>query len=73
MASPVDTANVVADTAHAVTNVVTNKVPNFGVFEQLANYGALGLAALALGAVCWFFIKRQLDENDRLRKKLDEK
>jgi hypothetical protein len=54
------------------TKVVTS-VPHFGVFEQLANYGALGLAALALGAVCWFFIKRHLDENDRLRKKLEDK
>ena len=51
----------------------TAVVPNFGIFEQLSNYGALGLAALALGAVCWFFIKRNLDEQDRLRKKLEEK
>ena len=51
----------------------TAVVPNFGVFEQLSNYGALGLAVLALGAVCWFFIKRNLDEQDRLRKKLEEK
>lgn len=51
----------------------TGQVPNFGVFEQLANYGALGLIALALGAVAWFFIKRHLEENDRLRKKLEEK
>ena len=51
----------------------TTVVPNFGVFEQLSNYGALGLAVLALGAVCWFFIKRNLDEQDRLRKKLEEK
>jgi hypothetical protein len=56
----------------SLTNVVNNNIPNFGVFEQLANYGALGLAALALGAVCWFFIKRHLDEKDRLQRKLDE-
>ena len=54
------------------TKVVTS-VPHFGVFEQLANYGVLGIAVLALGAVVWFFIKRQLDENDKLRKKLEEK
>jgi len=54
------------------TKVVTS-VPHFGVFEQLANYGVLGLAVLALGAVTWFFIKRHLDENDKLRKKLEEK
>lgn len=53
--------------------LTTQAVPNFGVFEQLSNYGALGLIALALGAVAWMFIKRHLDENDRLRKKLDEK
>lgn len=59
----------VADT---VSTAVPSTVPNFGIFEQLANYGALGLAALALGAVCWFFIKRHLDEKDRLQRKLDE-
>lgn len=51
----------------------TTQVPNFGVFEQLANYGALGIAALALGALAWFFIKRNMEEQDRLRRKLDEK
>lgn len=59
----------VADT---VSTALPSAVPNFGIFEQLANYGALGLAALALGAVCWFFIKRHLDEKDRLQRKLDE-
>ncbi len=48
-------------------------VPNFGVFEQLTNYGALGIAALALGALAWFFIKRNMEEQDRLRRKLEEK
>lgn len=56
----------------SVSTAVTNNVPSFGIFEQLANYGALGLAALALGAVCWIFIKRHLDEKDRLQRKLDE-
>ena len=46
---------------------------DFGVFGQLADYGALGLAALALGALAWFFIKRNMDEQDRLRRKLEEK
>lgn len=62
----------VVDTVSNSTTSVPTAVPNFGVFEQLANYGALGLAALALGAVCWFFIKRHLDEKDRLQRKLDE-
>jgi hypothetical protein len=51
----------------------TPAVPNFGVFEQLTNYGALGIAALALGALAWFFIKRNMEEQDRLRRKLEEK
>jgi hypothetical protein len=55
------------------TAVATQAVPNFGVFEQLANYGVLGLAVLALGAVGWIFLKRHLDENDRLRKKLEDR
>jgi hypothetical protein len=49
------------------------KPADFGVFNQLADYGALGVAVLALGALAWLFIKRNLDEQDRLRRKLDEK
>lgn len=45
---------------------------NFGVFEQLTNYGALGLVVLALGYVAWYFIKRNLAEKDRMQKELDE-
>jgi hypothetical protein len=55
------------------TLVTNTTAPHFGVFEQLANYGVLGIAVLAMGALAWFFIKRQLDENDRLRKKLEDK
>ena len=50
----------------------TPAVPNFGVFEQLTNYGALGIVVLALGAAAWFFVKRQMDEKDRLEKKVEE-
>ena len=49
------------------------KPADFGVFNQLADYGALGIAVLELGALGWVFIKRNLDEQDRLRRKLDEK
>jgi hypothetical protein len=45
---------------------------HFGVFEQLANYGALGLVVLALGYLAWFFIKRNLDEKDRLIRRLED-
>ena len=38
---------------------------DFGVFNQLADYGALGLAVLGLGFVAWFLFKRNLDEIGR--------
>ena len=53
------------------TTAVSN-VPSFGIFEQLANYGALGIVVIALGAAAWFFIKRNMDEKERLQNKIDE-
>ena len=47
--------------------------PDFGVFGQLADYGPLGLAVLALGYVAWLFIKRYLDETKQLKEELKEK
>jgi hypothetical protein len=47
--------------------------PDFGVFNQLGDYGPLGLAALALGYVAWLFIKRYLDENKKMKEELTEK
>ena len=44
----------------------------FGVFEQLTNYGALGLVVLALGAVGWYMFKRNMAEKDRMQVKIDE-
>lgn len=54
------------------TTAVSTQIPNFGVFEQLVNYGALGLVVLALGAIGWMFIKKNLAEKDRLQAKVDE-
>lgn len=54
------------------TTAATQTVPNFGVFEQLANYGALGIVALAVGALVWFLIKKNLAEKDRMQAKIDE-
>jgi hypothetical protein len=51
----------------------TTGTPDFGVFAQLADYGPLGLAVLALGYVAWIFIKRHLAEKDRLQEELKEK
>ena len=44
----------------------------FGVFEQLTNYGALGLVVLALGAVGWYMFKRNMAEKDIMQAKIDE-
>lgn len=55
------------------TTAVGSTAPDFGVFAQLADYGPLGLAVLALGYVAWLFIKRYLDDNKRLKEELVEK
>ena len=58
---------LIADTTSSATST------DFGVFEQLADYGPLGLAVLALGYVAWMFLKRHLAEKDRLQEELKEK
>ena len=55
------------------TTAVETTAPDFGVFAQLADYGPLGLAVLALGYVAWLFIKRYLDENKKMKEELEEK
>lgn len=52
------------------TTAVESTTPDFGVFAQLADYGPLGLAVLALGYVAWLFIKRYLDENKSMKEEL---
>jgi hypothetical protein len=55
------------------TTAVETTAPDFGVFGQLADYGPLGLAVLALGYVAWLFIKRYLDDNKKIKEELEEK
>jgi hypothetical protein len=55
------------------TTAVETTAPDFGVFGQLADYGPLGLAVLALGYVAWLFIKRYLDDNKKMKEELEEK
>jgi hypothetical protein len=55
------------------TTAVETTAPDFGVFAQLADYGPLGLAVLALGYVAWLFIKRYLDDNKKMKEELEEK
>jgi hypothetical protein len=52
------------------TTAVEQTTPDFGIFNQLGDYGPIGLAALALGYVAWIFIKRHLAEKDRLKEEL---
>lgn len=40
---------------------------SFGVFEQLAEYGVLGLLTLGLGFVVWWLLRRQLKGEEQLR------
>lgn len=54
------------------TTSVENTAPDFGIFNQLGDYGPIGLAALALGYVAWMFIKRHLAEKDRLKEELQK-
>jgi hypothetical protein len=54
----------------ADTTATTTTTPDFGVFNQLGDYGILGLVTLALGYVGWIFIKRHLAEKDELKEKL---
>lgn len=44
----------------------------FGVFETLTQYGALGVITLGLGAALWFLLKRQIASEDKLKAKVDE-
>lgn len=48
------------------------QVESFGVFETLAQYGALGVITLGLGAALWFLLKRQIASEDRLKSKVEE-
>jgi hypothetical protein len=56
-----------------MTNILLEaSTTGFGVFEQLANYGALGLVVLALGAVGWYMFKHNMAEKDAMQAKINE-
>jgi len=52
--------------------MVLLQAQSFGVFETLAQYGALGVITLGLGAALWFLLKRQIASEDRLKIKVEE-
>ena len=54
------------------STAVANQASQFGVFEKLTDYGALGLIVLALGYVSWMFVQKKLKENEDLKKKIED-
>lgn len=52
--------------------MVLLQAQSFGVFETLAQYGALGVITLGLGAALWFLLKRQIASEDRLKVRVEE-
>lgn len=59
------------DSTQVATHITTQGM-EFGVFETLTQYGALGVITLGLGAALWFMLKRQLEAEDKLKVKVEE-
>lgn len=58
------------DSTQVVTQLTTQGM-EFGVFETLTQYGALGVITLGLGAALWFMLKRQLAAEDSLKQQVE--
>ena len=43
-----------------------------GAYEGLVQYGALGIVVIALGFVVWKMWNKNLEEKDRLQKRVEE-
>ena len=54
------------------STAVATQASQFGVFEKLTDYGALGLIVLALGYVSWMFVQKKLKENEELKNKIED-
>lgn len=52
--------------------IVLQAETGMGVFEQLADYGVLGLLTLGLGFIVWNMMKRQLASEDRLKGQVED-
>jgi hypothetical protein len=46
--------------------------PDLGPYEALVQYGVLGLVAIALGYTTWKMWTKNLEEKDRLQKRVEE-
>ena len=54
------------------TSVSEHPNKGLGVYENLVQYGALGIVVIALGYVAWKMWNKTLAEKDRLQKRVEE-
>lgn len=54
------------------TTNVGHTNPGLGAYEGLVQYGALGIVVIALGFVAWKMWNKNLEEKDRLQKRVEE-
>lgn len=54
------------------TTNVTTSAPSLGAYEGLVQYGALGIVVIALGFVAWKMWNKNLEEKDRLQRRVEE-
>lgn len=54
------------------TTAVEHTNTGLGVYENLVQYGALGIVVIALGYVAWKMWNKTLAEKDRLQKRVEE-
>lgn len=54
------------------TTKVESVNSGLGAYEGLVQYGALGIVVLALGYAAWYMFKRNLEEKDRMQKRIEE-
>jgi len=54
------------------TTNVGHSNSGLGAYEGLVQYGALGIMAIALGFVTWKMWTKNLEEKDKLQKRVEE-
>jgi hypothetical protein len=52
--------------------ILLQAASSLGVFSLLTQYGALGIITIGLGLAFWFLLKRQMQSEDSLKKRVDE-
>jgi hypothetical protein len=54
------------------TTAVEHTNTGLGVYENLVQYGALGIVVIALGYVAWKMWNKTMAEKDALQKRVEE-